>query len=340
MAKLLTEIVKAAVGGLVVAGAVTVGSISASSIVKKAGTVEQTSSSEVVSSVDEGPVEKYSPITEEMKQAAQDCDYDFDPASIVIKQEEKYEFKAPAEDAEDPGYYNEDLASLSYTSTREGHYLVYVFEGEYSEGYQGQYNTYLTGMYLWDDGLFAGKSNSTNFKGYWYNSSLTAPEDDPETEDVDESLDCVVMVSNTEHFEIIITETPLGGADFYERQAYVYMHPGWGDGRSVVVSGYKYYPNVAAFIDTNGYDKMNVGEKFVVNSTWFFDRVIQNLSYTPIIPNNEITWTLPDGMIDSKKKLTAPGVYEISASWTDKNAKDENGQNIKYQATAQLEVIA
>lgn len=326
MAKLLTEIVKAAVGGLVVAGAVTVGSISASNMVKKAGTVEQTSSSEVVSSVDEGPVEKYSPITEEMKQAAQDCDYDFDPASIVIKQEEKYEFRAPAEDAEDPGYYNEDLASLSYTSTREGHYLVYVFEGEYSEGYQGQYNTYLTGMYLWDDGLFAGKSNSTNFKGYWYNSSLTAPEDDPETEDVDESLDCVNMVSNTEHFEIIITETPLGGADFYERQAYVYMHPGWGDGRSVVVSGYKYYPNVAAFIDTNGYDKMNVGEKFVVNSTWFFDRVIQNLSYTPIIPNNEITWTIPDGMIDEKKKLQAPGEYEITAKWKD------------YEATAVLTV--
>ena len=90
MAKLLTEIVKAAVGGLVVAGAVTVGSISASNMVKKAGTVEQTSSSEVVSSVDEGPVEKYSPITEEMKQAAKDCDYEFDPASIVIKQEEKY----------------------------------------------------------------------------------------------------------------------------------------------------------------------------------------------------------------------------------------------------------
>ena len=45
-------------------------------------------------------------------------------------------------------------------------------------------------------------------------------------------------------------------------------------------------------------------------------------------------------MIDSKKKLTAPGEYQISASWTDKNAKDENGQNIVYEATAKLEVVA
>ena len=339
MAKLLTQIVKAAVGGVVVTGAVLAGSLSASNFEKKAGAVEKTSSSEIVSSEEE-QVEKYDPITDEMKQAAIDCVYEFDPDSIIIPQKEKYEYTKPSESAEDPGYYNADLASLKYTNTRADHNLVYVFEGEYSEGYQGQYNTYLTGMYLWDDGIFAGKSNSTEFKGYWYNSSLTAPSDDPETEDVDESIDCLVMVSNTSHFESIITEEPLGGADFYERQAYVYMHPGWGDGRSVVVSGYKYYPNVAAFIDTNGYDKMNVGEKFVTNSTWFFNRVIKNLSYTPIIPNNEIQWTLPEGMIDSKKKLTDPGEYEIKASWTDKNAKDENGQNIKYEATAKLEVVA
>ena len=341
MAKFLTEIIKAGVGGLVVAGAVTVGSLSASNFEKNAGAyVPQTSSSEVVSSVEEEKPEKYTPITDEMRQAAEDCTYDFDPASIIIYEEEKYEFKEPAEDAEDPGYYNEDLAGLKYSNTREDHNLVYVFEGEYSEGYQGQYNTYLTGMYLWDDGLFTGKSNSTEFKGYWYNSSLNAPSDDPETEDVNESIDCLNLISNTSHFESIITEVPLGGAaDFYERQAYVYMHPGWGDGRSVVVSGYKYYPNVAAFIDTNGYDKMMVGEKFIVNSTWFFDRVIQNLSYTPIIPNNEIKWTLPDGMIDGKKKLQAPGEYEITASWTDKNAKDEDGNNIVYEATAILEVI-
>ena len=318
----LSKIVKLAVGGVVVAGAVLSSSLISAGAEKKAGgQVASISSSEESSE----KKEKFNPITDEMRAAADATDYDFDPSSIIIKQEEDgYKYA----DNDDDGYYDENLASLSYTATREGHNLVYVFEGEYSEGYQGQYNTYLTGMYLWDDGLFAGKSNSTNFKGYWYNSSLTAPEDDPATEDVNESIDTLVMVSNTNKLDYIKAEPPMGGsADFYELQAYVYMHPGWGDGRSVVVSGYKYYPNVAAFIDTNGYNEMKVGEKFVINSTWFFDRVIKNLSYTPIIPTSEIQWTLPSGMIDDKKKLVASGEYEIKAKWKD------------YEETATLKVV-
>ena len=310
----LSKIIKLAVGGVVVAGAVLSSSLISSQAEKKAGGATQQSS--IVEDTSEIK-EKVDPITDEMREAAEALEYDFDPSTIIIKEEEEYD------------YDNEELKKLTYSATREGHNLVYVFEGEYSEGYQGQYNTYLSGMYLWDDGLFAGKSNSQNFKGYWYNSSLTAPEDDPETEDVDESIDCLNMVSDDEFtisnggssrtdkfFKSIITQVPMGGtADFYERQAYIFMYPGWGDGRSVVVSGYKYYPNVAAFIDTNGYDEMKVGEKFVVNSTWFFDRVIKNLSYTPIIPNSEIKWTIPSGMIDDKKKLVAAGEYEIKAEW-------------------------
>lgn len=257
---------------------------------------------------------KKDPITDEMRAAAEANDYDFDPTSVVIEQEEEYDFS------------DSRLSGLSYSATREGHNLVYIFEGEYSEGYQGQYNTYLSGMYLWDDGVFAGKSNSTNFKGFWYNSSLTAPADDPETEE-NEAIDCLNMVSNTEHFESIIAEPPMGGsADFYELQSYIFMHPGWGDGRSVVVSGYKYYPDVAAFIDTNDNEEMKVGEKFVINSTWFFDKVIKNLKYTQIIPTSEIRWTLPDGMIDDAKRLVAAGEYEITAKWKD------------YEATATLKV--
>ena len=336
MANGLTNLLKIAVGGVIVTGAVLSGSLVSANIEKSStGPVQQSSSSQEPSSEKK---EKVDPITDEMREAADAVEYDFDPSSVVIHQEEDgYKYA----DNDEDGYYDPNLATLTYTNVREGHNLVYVFEGEYSEGYQGQYNTYLTGMYLWDDGLFAGKSNSTNFKGYWYNSSISAPDDDPETEDIDESIDTLMMVSNTSHFESIKAEVPIGGGgDFYEVQAYVFMHPGWGDGRSVVVSGYKYYPNVAAFIDTNGYDEMKIGEKFVVNSTWFFDRVIKNLSYTPIIPNNEINWNLPDGMIDGKKKLIAEGSYEISASWTDKNAKDEDGNNIKYNATATLKVVA
>ena len=309
MGKGLAEIVKLAVGGVVVAGAVLSGSLISNSAERKSGGNAKTSSSQVSSEEKEA---KKTPITDEMRAAAEAFDYDFDPNSAVFVEQEEWDFS------------DSSLSGLSYSATRSGHNLVYVFEGEYSEGYQGQYNTYLSGMYLWDDGVFTGKSNSTEFKGFWYNSSLNAGKD----ADGNPIVDCLNMVSNTNHFESIITEVPLGGGDFYERQAYIYMHPGWGDGRSVVVSGYKYYPNVAAFIDTNGYDEMKVGEKFIVNSTWYFDRVIKNLTYTQIIPTTDIKWTIPDGMIDGKKKLVAAGDYELTAKWGD------------YEATATLKVTA
>ena len=302
------QIAVSALCGLVVVAAVLSSTFISNDLAKKASRANSGTSQSSEQRV------KKDPITDEMRAAAEANDYDFDPTSVVIEQEEEYDFS------------DSRLSGLSYSATREGHNLVYIFEGEYSEGYQGQYNTYLSGMYLWDDGVFAGKSNSTNFKGFWYNSSLTAPADDPETEE-NEAIDCLNMVSNTEHFESIIAEPPMGGsADFYELQSYIFMHPGWGDGRSVVVSGYKYYPDVAAFIDTNDNEEMKVGEKFVINSTWFFDKVIKNLKYTQIIPTSEIKWTLPDGMIDDAKRLVAAGEFEITAKWKD------------YEATATLKV--
>ena len=308
----IPQIVKAGAGGAVIVAALVVSLVISSSLDKASG----------------GGKVKVSPITEAMRRAADECEYDFDPTSVVIKEQENWD------------YNNAEMKGLAYSATREGHNLVYVFEGEYSEGYQGQYNTYLTGMYLWDDGMMVGRSNSDTFRGYWYNSSLTAPEDNPETLDVDESVDCLNMVSDDEFtksdggasftdkfFKSIITQPPMGGTnDFYECQAYVYMYPGWGKGRSVVVSGYKYYPDVATFIDTNDTATMKVGEKFVVNSTWFLDKVIKNLKYTPVIPTSEVTWEIPEGMIDDSKRLLEPGQYEITAKWKD------------YEATATLRV--
>ena len=138
----------------------------------------------------------------------------------VIKQQDSYNFSSS------------DLSGLSYGATRSGHELVYKFVGKYSEGYQGQYNTYDATIYLWDDGLFAGKSNSSEFKGYWYNSSLKNGQD----ADGNDICDCLVMVSNTNNFKTIIT-TPVAEG---QRQAYIYLNPGWG-GRSVVVTGYAQY---------------------------------------------------------------------------------------------------
>ena len=306
--KSVNQLVKTGVGGFLVVAALIVSLTVSNNVVagSATGNKNNANSQQAGSSSQEPAKPKYDPITDEIRAAAEAKDYSFDPSSVVISEEESWNFS------------DSRLSGLSYSATRAGHNLVYLFEGEYSEGYQGQYNTYLTGMYLWDDGVFSGKSNSTEFKGFWYNSSLNAGVDG----DGNPVVDCLNMVSNTSHFESIITEEPLGGGKgFYERQAYVYMYPGWGDGRSVVVSGYKYYPDVAAYIDTNDNVEMRVGEKFVINSTWFFNKVIKNLKYTPIIPSSEITWTLPSGMIDDSKRLLAAGEYEITAKWQSYEAK-------------------
>ena len=238
---------------------------------------------------------KYPLINDEIRAAADAVEYEFDPNTIIIQEQEEYDYSAS------------DFTSLGYGSTRTGHNLVYVFEGEYSEGYQGQYNTYLTYIYLWDDGLYGGTANNTNIKGYWYNADNYA-ETDAETGDL--IPNCLCLVSNQAHYESIIADPATG---FYEWQAYVYLDLSW-DTRSVVVSAYKYYPNVAAVIDTNGNENMKVGEKFPIDKKWFFDRVIKNLTYTPV-PSG-VTWNIPSGMLDANNRLAAAGEYEITGTWS------------------------
>ena len=230
-------------------------------------------------------------ITDEIRAIASSYDYDFDPNAVVIKEQAEWDFNNP------------ELSSLSFSDNRDGYYLVYVFEGSYSEGYQGQYNTYYAKIYLWDDGLYIGKANNTVFRGYWFNSSLNAAIN---------QKDCLNMVSSDSHYEsIIASET--GG--FYNYQACIFLNPGWGDGRSIVVSGYLYYPDVAVVFDLNDLQTMVVGDKFVINSTWLLNRVTKHLSYTPIVQTDEISWNIPNGLLNSNNRLVASGQYVISATW-------------------------
>ena len=297
------RIIKVACSSVVVVAAVLAGSLSASALKSKAPKNQDNSSGQQSSEKKEKP----NPITQRIIDAAELVDYDFNPESVLVKQEPKYEMSKPADDAEDPGYYDPNLAGLSYSATRSGYNLVYFFEGVFSEGYQGQYNTYSATLYLWDDGLFTGKSNSDTFKGYWYNSSIDYGTDEETGEDI---IDCLNMVSSG-NFQSIITE-PVKG--FYQRQGYVYLNPGWG-GRSVVVSGYKYYPDVAIFIDTDEKVNFKVGEVFNRGMDWAANKVIKNLSYTPIVNVDEVQWTYPTGMLDSNNQFVEAGEYEIKAKW-------------------------
>lgn len=249
--------------------------------------------------------EKFNPLTDEVKELCKSAmpDAANDPANIIIAKEAEYDFSSSAT----------EFTSLSASSgkTRADHYLVYLFEGAYSEGYQGKYNEYYTNLYLWDDGLFTGKSNSQTFKGYWYNDA-----------DGDGTVDCLNMVSDSAKYASLVTSKATG---FYSAQAYVYMHPGWGDGRSIIVSGYMYYDLVALAIDaTQTGTKFKVGDMFSV-SDWTLNRILANQNYSAVFntpdgdSSTKTTWDIPSGLIVDGKFAQA-GTFTISASWSGKTA--------------------
>lgn len=242
--------------------------------------------------------ESYDPITDEIKAAAMAYVYDFDPESVVIKEQETW------------NYSDATLSGISvYDSTRSGGlHIVYHFEGSYAEGYQGDYSESYASIYLWEDGIFSGKVRDTNVKGYWFNSSIAEGQDD-EGNDI---KDCLRMVSNVSNYDSIITQEAGG---FYERSAYVYLNMGWGN-RSIIINGYKYYPNVALFIDS-GTDAeaptFKVGDRFDRNS-WVAKRVQKDLNYSAVFKASEVTWADGTG-IQNGQILTTAGEYEVTATW-------------------------
>ena len=293
------DLIKLGVGGVVVAGAVLAGSLVSNSMVKNGGAKEISSSQAAPSS--KAPVVIFDPITDEIKQVAQDFEYDYDPTTCVIKQEE-LGYKYADDDKE--GYYDENVATVPVNgSEREGFNLVYAFEGAYAEGYQGDYSETYASIYLYDDGLFGGVVNSTNIRGYWYNSSLNAAGDE---------VDCLNLVSNVSKYESIICAQASG---FYEWRAHIYLGFSWGT-RSMEVSAYRYYPVCALAIDPSATGtEFKVGDTFDINNSgWVADRILKSLNYSAVFKQSEVKWTLPDGMV-TNKKFTAAGTYTIGASW-------------------------
>ena len=238
---------------------------------------------------------KFNPITEEIKELAASKAPENDPAEIVYAKADEFDFQA-----------DEFTAISAGASTRTDHYLVYLFEGAYSEGYQGKYNEYYTYLYLWDDGFYTGKSNDQTFKGYWYNDL-----------DGDGEADCLNMVSNSEKYASIVCSKATG---FYNYEAYVYMYPGWGDGRSIIVAGYMVYETIALAIDTTKTGlEFKVGDQFRTSS-WQLNRILQNLKYGSVFntPDGDsktrTKWTVPTGLLVDDKFAKA-GEFEIKASW-------------------------
>lgn len=286
-------IVKVAVCGALVAAAV-VGSTVSSSLLTK-GKAQANKGDSTSSQISVEPAAD--PITDEIRALAEAYDYDFDPTSVIIRDQNENYYVDGKWNFNDPV-----LSNLTVTSKRPDNHIVYYFEGSYSEGWQGDYSPYYAEIYLWDDGTFAGKSNSDNFKGFWYNCSLNNPED---------TADTLIMVSNSGNFSTINTDPKTG---FYQREAYIYLNPGWG-GRSVPVAGYYYYPEVALFIDSGKSAlEYKVGDYFNRGS-WTAKRVLKNLSYSAVFKGDTVKWTDEAGMLDSNNCFVAAGEYTVTATW-------------------------
>lgn len=241
----------------------------------------------------------FDPITNDIRSVAEAYDYDFKPEEVFIKEEDSYDFNDV-----------EMKAVPTQNGNRAGHHLVYVFEGAYAEGYQGDYSETYGSIYLWEDGLYGGRINSTDIRGYWYNSSNEAPADDPETAD-DESKDCLNLVSNVSKYEFINFERASG---FYDWRAHIYLGFSWGT-RSMEIAGYMYYPEVALAIDPSSTGlEFKVGETFD-RSGWVADRILKNLNYSAVFKSSEVSWTDGSG-IKNGQAIAAAGEYTVTAKWS------------------------
>ena len=216
----------------------------------------------------------YNPITPEIERIAKEYDYSFNPKEVVIKEQEEYDFNAS------------DVKNVPTTETRDGHNMVYYFEGAYAEGYQGDYSQTYAYLCLWEDGLFGGKVNDTQVRGYWFNSSIAEGKDGT-------VKDCLKMVSNVNHYDSIIAQEATG---FYQYQAYAYLGFSWGT-RSMILNGYEYYPEVALALNTqDSVLEAYVGEEYDMSS-WVPTRILKNLTFSSVFKPVDVTWEAEDGSV-------------------------------------------
>ena len=278
----LANIVKVACCGVVVLAAVLTSSLIAADMQKKMNIA--------------GDDESFNPITAEIKEIAEKYEYDFKPNEVIIQEQDSYDYT---------GMNNK----VGDGTKRDGHNMVYYFEGAYAEGYQGDYSETYAYLCLWDDGLFGGKINSTSVRGYWFNSSIAEGQQG-------QVKDCLKMVSNVDHYDSIIAQEATG---FYQYNAYAYLGFSWGT-RSMILNGYEYYPEVALAIDpSNTGTQFKVGEPFDRDS-WVALRVLKNLSYSSVFKSSEVKWTVPSDMLDKDGNFQQAGDYEIKAAWNNMEA--------------------
>ncbi|MBQ6730608.1 MAG: hypothetical protein IJR08_01735 [Bacilli bacterium] len=217
-------------------------------------------------------------------------DYENDPLSIKYQQgaEDDSEFKNPYE-----GASSSDVNSA--LNNRNDTWVVYEFEGKYTEAYHDQYNYNYYNITVYADGLYSGSNNQ---RGYWYNIN-------------EDGIDCLVLKATSGN-DMVCRKADQGSP-------YMWFTDLVTGNRTCKMSGYPYYPIIGIYIDTNGLIKEE-GQVIQVKkdsefsrSDWSVMVVRNNLSASAVFRPEQVTWT----DIDTSKT----GEQSVKAKWNDFEAE-------------------
>ena len=231
----------------------------------------------------------FQPITDEIKALAALNAPEHNLEEVVIPQEEEYDYSRL--DYVTAGAYN-----------RGSNYVVYVFEGSYTEGWQGDYSSYKANFYLWDDGIYTANVDNTKLKGFWYNDI-----------DGDGTKDCLNMVSNISKYENINCD--INKNSFYQYNGYIYLGLSWGQ-RSMIIKGRLAYDTIAIAIDTTSTGlTIKKGTSFeTVKNSWVPCIILQNLTYGYLPAEENVTYAVEAGLV-TNGVFNTTGNFVIEATW-------------------------
>ena len=245
--------------------------------------------------------------------ADQVVDYDFDPATFELTEEDNqyHNNKSSTQSA---------VGAYSRGQVRDGAYRVFCFEGSTAEGWQGDYSQKYVRFTLWSDGLYNGNINGSNAYGYWYNRDEVGGE-------------CLVMISSDGSNDMVGQKLS-GSGSYYEWL--VDARASYNNGRMIKGNGCKYYPVIGMFVDTGSSKtpEFKVGSEFTT-SGWTCMQVRNNLVASSIFDaEHEVTFSSPD--------MSTPGTKTVKARWKveepTQNAIQE-GNNYYYEQEIEINVV-
>ena len=235
-------------------------------------------------------------ITDEIRNIANAYDYDFDPTAIHYKKEDLTDSSGQFD-------FGSNISSLPTNGQREGVHLVYKFEGAYTEGWQGDYSSTYSYLYLWEDGYFTGKAGNKDMRGYWYDSDENG-----------EGNILVLVTSNNSDGTIVGYKQDT----FYSWAIGLQIQLSWGT-RSSILEGYMYYPDVALHLNTGDTDFSNIRVGSTIDiSSWTVERILKNLNHGAIFEDDthKITWQVNGSVINDRIiNINSTGEYRITATW-------------------------